>query len=437
MANESPFLIPSFADSPGANTAVLPENNSVLTAYFADQDNKFRQKQFAYQQTRDQANQLLKTLDFDKSGIRPADNQPITDYAHQNLYQYAYDNPEALSPSMSNPTSLKKANQFSQNEAEANYRVARSKQIQAQYQLYKKDFIDKGDADGLQALEEWYKNPDVTKMDDFQYTPQLDYNQQYVYGQLTKDLKPEVGIGKAEFLPGGKVNNPEVTSWSDKNWGLMNDRFDSGWNVDSTFGGKYKEGVQTHFQNAFNGLSDDEKKKWGTPQEYGRYIQLGQQQISSKPNIDAVSYAPVGSGKGATPEEISQRKNLIYQIQNKNEGALDILRGLKYGGVPPASVEYEQSGIKDAPTAIVIKTQPTADTEGKTVRIEVSDKTGGGFLAINQLLNDLEGQAKISVEDLQKIKDVTPQSQRTIVRTGTKDGKKVVQYSDGTIEYAK
>lgn len=295
------LILGSLHQNPGAGTAIFPPNQA-FDDYWKLSEMQYRRKVFDYQKKKVETDALLKTMDFDKTGIRPSDNKSLTDYAHKNLYQYAFDNPTSLAPTMNDPDSLVKAHQFKENEAEANYRVARSKQVQKQYDEYKKAFIAKGDVDGLEALQKWYEEPDLTKMDDFDYVPQPDYNQKYVYEQITSGLKPEVTTGKAEFLAGGKVNNPEVTKWSDKNWALMNDRFDSGWSVDSSFGGKYKEGVTTHFQNAFNELGDAEKQKWGTAKEYGRYIQLGEQEVSRKPNVDSISYPPGSGDKETSPE---------------------------------------------------------------------------------------------------------------------------------------
>lgn len=168
-------------------------------------------------------------------------------------------------------------------------------------------------------------------------------------------------------------------------------------------------------------------------------------------NIKSQLHVGRASGDKVKPEDISQRKQLIYGIQNKDQSALDILRTLEIGGAPVKNVQYVtgdeelkakreqlytdrevatdekakaeiQANIDnitsaldsgDFPTIIHIEAQPMADGSSKTVDLEVSEKTGGGFFAINGLVNQLKGQPQISVEDFGKIPEVKPITQPT------------------------
>lgn len=467
------LILNSTQTQPGAGTYVYPQDNSAEDSYWKGAEMQYRRKVQAYQERKDQADSILKMMDFDKTGIRPADLQPITDYAHENLWKYAYDNPKSLAPSFGDKESMSQAAQIKENESQANYLANKSKLVKAQYDIYKKDFIDHGDAEGLQALDKWYAEPDINKIGDFQYVPQLDYNQKYVYDQITSGLKPEITTGKAEFLAGGKVNNPEITRWSDKNWALINDRFNSGWNVDSTFGGKYKEGIQTHFLNSFHELGDAEKKKWGTPEEYGRYIQLGEQQVSSKPNVDAVSYPPQGDKPKLTVDYESnipinfkteagkiQTANSIggYHISKNSNAPANILIGAPqqaYDAKNGTQATIEDIGANSWNVDVVDVQDWYVNPQNKQL-IPAQNVNSGNkdkyeqkrFALVNRSYQGTSGQVNKTYlipydENISQplenagIKLNDAKQEKTIVRTGMKDGKKVIQYSDGTIEYAK
>ncbi len=109
---------------------------------------------------------------------------------------------------------------------------------------------------------------------------------------------------------------------------------------------------------------------------------------------------------------------MIRRIQNKDPEALNILRGLTVGGKQVANVEYYNptkdvttkdhwySGEKtevvpaeNAPTTIRITPYSDGILPATPIDVEVSDKTGGGFLGLNQYINSLDGQKNITTED--------------------------------------
>jgi len=170
-----------------ANTAVLGADSRILDSYWKGAEMEFRKKQQAYNEKKDEADRLIKTLDFDKAGIRPQDLDYITDYAHENVYGYAAENPEALLPSMSDRGSLEKANQFNENFGQAKYLASKSKLLKAQYDKYKEHFVNTRDTEGLQALDKWYAQ-DLEKIGDFDYKPSPDNDVVKLGGSYEKEL---------------------------------------------------------------------------------------------------------------------------------------------------------------------------------------------------------------------------------------------------------
>jgi hypothetical protein len=104
--------------------------------------------------------------------------------------------------------------------------------------------------------------------------------------------------------------------------------------------------------------------------------------------------------------------------------------------------EYNKDIAETQNTHVILHLEPkpgaTADPTTDDVDLEVSDKTGGQYYAFNNILNNGTGAVKIGNEELYKAPNPpgTKPTGKTITRTGVLNGKKVVQYSDGTVEYA-
>lgn len=160
-----------------ANTQILQrDGRTALDSYMQAAEFQFKRKQAALQQAQQNADRVLKATDFNIAGIRDQDLDMLTKYGKENIYDFAYENPTALSPTMNDPESLQLANQFNQNFEKGRFLATKSKAIKAKYDEYRKTFIKDGDVDGLRQLDEWYKQTDLENFKEFNYQPLPDFN---------------------------------------------------------------------------------------------------------------------------------------------------------------------------------------------------------------------------------------------------------------------
>lgn len=384
-----------YAQFQGANTQILKDDGKVLDSYFKAAENQYRNKVFNYNKTKDEIDNTLKQLDFNIAGTWEQDLPVLNEYPPK-LTAYANEHPYALNPTATK-RDLDAHNEFNRIKNEGIYLATKSKQDKAAYSLWQQKILTDNDlskhaADYLQELNQWRNTP-IKDRGDFNLIPKLDDNPiadaaEMDAAAIMKDEK----LGKVESIGGGLEAVPKTTDVDTK-----------GAEQVAQYKWQTNPDVQRMYQGIWNNLPEDQKKSYTTPYDYYLAVRKAHMKVQPKTTYDVrdVPKPPSsGSGTKTTQEDVQQRKELIYKIQNKDEGALDILRGLKYGGVPPLLVEYKKLDTPNSPTTIHIQTQ-----QGQDINIEVSEKTGGGFLALNQLINALEGQKKISVEDLSKEKE--------------------------------
>lgn len=420
-----------FSENPQASgqagTAVLPDS-TIMNDYWKFSEMQFLKDKFNYEKQQADIQERLKALDFDTAGLFPEDREEIRK-KKENLINFVYENPEAINPRN------EKYGEYEKLADDIDYNINKLKADKAYYDLGISDIATGKLSPIHRADYDTFRKAGITRE----------------YPQLTPDIEDNA-LADAQSLEKILSKGNPTISLTPKGYGYVESTTTTPLETNDLekalqvmyLGSQKKQDVAKQF---FDNMSQETRDELSIKNPYDafRYSRIKSMKLS--PDIESklleINYAPTsgGSGNKTSPDLIQKRKDLIYRIQNKDEGALDIFRGLKYSGVPVQSVEYEKFDDPNHPTTIKIVTQPTSEYgEGKTIRLEVSDKTGGGFYAINQFLNDLEGQEKISVEDLEKIPEHTSQQQKTsvktVVKTGTYKGKKVVQYSDGTIEYA-
>lgn len=288
--------------NPEANTQILQSESDVMGNYYKAQELQFRKKQADYQQKKAEADQLVDVMDFDKAGIRRRDLQDITDYAHENMYQFAYDNPKALNPTFDDKDSIAQASKFRENVSQAHYLANKSKLLKAQHDKLKTAAINSGDTELIKAIDDWYDHP-LEEMKDFDYTPTPDFNMTAITQELTKSAPVETVLGKTTDVGAGHVNIPEIKQYTPEAITQMNDKFERMWSDDYTAHGK--EGIRSNTTKLWNGLSDAEKAQYPTPKEYARHLAVPQQQISVVPKVVPRSYAPQGNGNDETKPEFN------------------------------------------------------------------------------------------------------------------------------------
>lgn len=405
MANGLTFL-PAFGGQE-ANTAVLPENNQVMNTYLALNEKRYKDKVFDYQKNENDIKRRLDALDFNVSEVWQPDVEPIREEMIK-YRDFVFENPDAVSPD--SPL----YSQQKQMADDINFKINLSKYDKANDTEYRKLMTTKPELATPENMKRLTSHKE-TKIGERNF-------------QGFKIPLEDNPVADAKVLEGLLVkDNPQITM-TPAGYGFVRETTTvpvKTENIEKGIKAMWQSSPQKQMaaQELFDQIPQQERDRLGYKTAYDVFKDSRLSLINTSPEVKSalkgINYAPQRAGKEVTDKDVSDRKALIAAIQNKDQQALDILRGLQYGGKPVKSVQYVAEPTEGAPTKIQIKLQDDTDVE-----LEVSDKTGGGFFAINQFLNDLDGQQKIAVEDFKDAPKATQNAKSSTAEIKEVSGKK-------------
>lgn len=148
-------ILPNFASTPGANTAILPQDTTALDAYFKTAELRHQRDLLKYQKDRDEINQRQKEIDLNTAGTWETDLPEINKKVGSAI-DYINANPAAVIPTKDNMQDyLVHRKQFN----DLDYSVAKSKSDKATYDLWMQKLAapnsEYATPENKQLLEDW------------------------------------------------------------------------------------------------------------------------------------------------------------------------------------------------------------------------------------------------------------------------------------------
>jgi len=375
--------LPGFANSEGANTAVLPENNIAIDTYFKVAEDKFRQKAFNYKQHEDQLAKIAETTNFDTKGILDKDEPLIREkiFGDSGVIKFYHDHPDAIDPS--SPLYMKGQNLWKDTDLSIN----RSKQRKLYVDETYKAVVDKKlDPDVLPTVDE-FKNGGL----DAEWkplTPKVDFN---IYDVLKQaKLSYELGDPEDSGIEGVKKIPKVPTDESVKQ------------NVDAMW---LSPSVQQEFGNK------DAFAQVATPLLKSM---KGEDVLHNIPGFGSNSF--FGGMNQKDQVALYDRLKLLKQIKSGDEQAIGAFQTTNYNGQPIKFAEFvtdepeKTTGTLPIGTGFDVSVTGNSPSGKKYVKVKTADhdhrfdvSDDQGLLDMNNQLNN--GGVNVPTELIKKAMD--------------------------------
>lgn len=446
-----------------ANTQILTGGGEVMDNYWRGAENLYRRKLFNYQQQQQKIKNAAAGIDFNTAGIMPSDENVIRKEMFD-LVDKVNKNPDIVNPNNALYPEYKKAYE------DIGFHINKSKQDNVFRGGYLEG-IAKGtfDPEHRTELDQWASptktGQEISDRQPLNLTPKIDFNQVTFLNSLQPEFQYELSTGKPTGI-GGMVQFDKTPTKES-----VERSIDNAWKSASD-GSSLKQ----HWNLLYNDPDTPEiKQQYASAKDYYKDISVKQAlSMKGQPEIRNIPGYGEGQGDINKPEfnwiidnamALSNLKSPIYAQDALNKAGKPIgkvthafdslaipIRGKDEAGNPRVGVIRGLYNINGKIYA------STGATEAKTGYIDKDDLieiTNRYNQLITPYINQQYGSSPTTAKAIQQATNYAKEidqknilglpsqtavggekTQRTIVKTGTYNGKKVIQYSDGTVEYA-
>lgn len=367
------------------NTAVLPQDATVLDTYFNVAEKQHRDKLLDYQKEKDNIDRYLKETNFDLEGIYPEDKELLDTQAAEML-DFVDKNPKALLPSLRDAESRKLNAEFENKYRTTMYNINKSKAARVRNEALMDKVLSKPDDYDVEEVTAAIKQNRAAGLErgDTEIKPKFDYNMVTVLDELAKQTGTIDNTGKAQGIGGGLVKTTTTTEYDPQEIDRL---------VNLAWKDDYK-GTQKHFNKVYAALPETsvEKLKYKTPEEFGKAtLKAGYAKIKEqKDKTQGINYAPQPNQSNTedvtyiaeNAANLSNPNSKIYEsatITRKNGEKVKVAVTHTFDDIP-VTVKDKDGTQYETPVSGVY------NIDGKLYAVPSFKETGKGVAALEDLV---------------------------------------------------